>query len=476
MDSNTQQTVEINLKDLFFVILRKIWLVALAGVILAGAVFAYKYIPSKADANVLDISEKLDGETDSQYSERVLNVNRANDVINNINTINEQLEGQRKYVAESILMQIDSTNEAVTTAQFTITVSDELTNGIDNALGNSYAQMLKSGEYLEALAEETGIQQGYLKELIWAGYTAAPSAVINADSGSGSVGTLNITVIGQTTELTDRIMDYILDEISSQNSILNETIVSHTIELVGRQSYYMVDTATRDLQYNAITRFDTLQKQITTYDTSLDDVASSLGVSKSSLYAYLSFNDDSWTKNTMAMSSALKYAAIGFVAGAFIFVLAYVVKYLFSNKFSTQAKLFALFPQLERIGVVKPTNKRSKFISWIDVKSGDDDGLSDDRSKAILAANIHNLTRKMNKVVVTGTADSNKIKELFDSMGLKMVVKPSFFSDPTCLDSITEYDGIILVEQRNYSDCRLIAEELKLVANTGVKLIGTVVV
>ena len=82
----------------------------------------------------------------------------------------------------------------------------------------------------------------------------------------------------------------------------------------------------------------------------------------------------------------------------------------------------------------------------------------------------------MNKVLFTGTAETTKIEKLVKDLGLKFDVKASVFDDPGCLETISEYDGIIIVEQRNYSDCSLIAEELKLIENVNTKLIGAIVI
>jgi hypothetical protein len=92
-----------------------------------------------------------------------------------------------------------------------------------------------------------------------------------------------------------------------------------------------------------------------------------------------------------------------------------------------------------------------------------------------MSANVKNLTSGMDKVLFTGTADTEKVKELVKALNIKADVKASIFEDPSCLESIADYDGIILVEQRDYSDRKLIAEELELISNADTKLIGAIV-
>lgn len=476
MDSNIQQIAKVNLKDLFFVILKKLVFVILIGLVFAGALFWYKYNSTAKDVNVLDISKKLEGESDAAYEERKLNANRAKDIINSEYAIDYQIGKQRDYVANSLYMQIDPMNEAVTTAQLVIEISDNTTSGINSALALSYVQYLKSGEYLIDLSEELGTEQAYIKELVSVYYNDSTSVVINSDDDSGSISTVAITVVGPTTEYTDEIMDCIIQEVDVAHLMLSDSMCSHNVSIVGRQSFNMVDNTTKEYQYNAYNRFETLQKQIGLYDESLDDIASKLGVSKDSFYAYYSFNDESWVNTNAPMKAGTKYSVVGFALGCFVVLLIIVANYMFSKRFATQAKFYTRFPLVKKVGVAKPVYRRSPINKLIDQITGDDNKLTDEDNNKLMAANIRNLTLGMDKVLFTGTAELSKIKMLVEKLGIKADVKASFFADPECLATISDYDGVIIVEQRNRSECNLIVEELKLIANTNTKLIGAIII
>ena len=118
MYQNREQN-SINFTDLLFLFLKKILIVLLVGFLTAGIFGGYKYysgikssinILSSNVSNILDTSLKLPGESDSSYNERVLNVNHANDLVNSISVLNNQIANNRKYVANSVLMKIDSEN------------------------------------------------------------------------------------------------------------------------------------------------------------------------------------------------------------------------------------------------------------------------------------------------------------------------------------------------------------------------------
>ena len=478
---NSGKSLMIDFVDFVLVILKKIWIVIIVAIFVAGVVFGEKYysglkiFKTSIGKNVLDVSVKLPEETNTTYDERILNVNRAADLIDSISAINTQIENQRKYVSESVFMEIDPENEAMTTVNLLIEVDGNLANGIDLALASSYKQYLLSGVYLSDLSKDLGVNQGYLTELVKVDYDTS-HVLINTSENKDNVGVVSISVIGPSDELTNRIMDSIIDGTNSICYDFKKSIVEHSISFSSRTSSYIVDSSTRDKQINVTNRFESLQTQINNYNKSLDEVATKLGVSKSVLYSYFSYNDSNFVKSTFSYRSIIKFAVIGFIIGALFVVLLFFIKYAFSAKFSNQSVFFCRFNSVTKIGVEKPSIKRNKYTKFIDVISGDDNKLTIDKNHNLISANIKNLCAGMNKIMITGTAEFDKTLQLINSLGVAADVKASFFDDPTSLELASNYDGVIIVEQRNYSDCRLVNEEINLIQNSGVKLIGAIII
>lgn len=483
MNQNNQQNDIFDLKDIFFVILKKIVFVLLIGFIFAVVGFCYKYFSSFHEVdnsdivNIFNVSIRLDDETDVEYSRRVQNVNRANDLINTIDALNIQIENNRKYTSDSLFMQIDSECEAITRTNLIVTVDGSQNISADSSLLSSYKQFIQTGDFLDDLADEWDINQSYISDLIKADYVSSSSTVVvNSTNKIDNVGIVTISVIGSSTEQTERIMDIILDNVDIKCAELNTTMVKHTVISEGRQSSYIVDNTTRDRQTTITNRFESLQTQIKNCDKALDDVAAALGVKKDRLYSYFSFNDIENTKSSSQSLSAIKFAIVFFAAGFVIVVMAIVIKYLFCKKFSTQSKFFSRYNWIKKLGVLKPTKKRSRFEIFIDNKTGDDNYLSEENSIKLLSANIKNMIADMNNVMVTGTAEHSRIEDLIKRLDVDVDVKNSFFVDPSSLSSLSKYDGIIIIEQRDYSDLKLIDEELSLINNTHAKLIGAIII
>ena len=472
------QPVIIDFVDLLLYILKKIWVVILSGIIIAGILFGYKmYSTNKTSeinsSNIFDVSVKLPGETDVKYSERVQDVNRAIDLINSTDVLKNQIENNRKYLSDSILMKINSENEAVSTVNLIVTVNDNQISKTDLALLSTYKQYILSGEYLDTISEDIGVNQGYITELISAGYETSSISINTSDINNAGI--ISITVIGPTIEFTDRVMDSIIDNVNAKYNELNSSVIKHTITYATRQSSYKVDNTTRDKQYNITNRFETLQQQITNNDKAIENISTKLGIDKNTIYSYFAYNDLSISKST-SYKSLIKYAVLGFIIGAAIVIVMLMLNYIFNSKFSTQTIFFSRFNNIRKIGVMKPASKRSKFIKHIDICSGDDNKLSPETSIKLLSSDVKNLTEGMNNVLFTGTADIDVIQKLVNDIGIRASVRPSVFVDPTIAEKFSEFDGIIIVEQRNFSDCRMISEELNMINNAHVNLVGAIIV
>ena len=480
-----QQTSNIDIKGLFLYLIKKAFVILLVGILISGIVFFCScfFVANKSNDEeniVFDLSVRLPDESDIEYAERVRNINRSNDLIKCIEVLYNQLENHRKYVTDSIFMKINAENEAVSTVNLTITADSSNTNKSELALASAYKQYVLSGEYLNEL-EDYKENKGYITELIKANYEN--TVVVNNSSDTANMIVLTITVIGPTTDFTDMIMDTLLNNVEIEYSELNKSVAMHSINIVERQSSYMVDSSTRDKQMSLTYRFESLQQQISSYDSALDNVASSLGLEKARLYDYFSNNDNVLVNNTnnvdnktgSRVKTSVKYSILSFALYFVVLVFVLVMKYLYSMKFTTQSRFFCRFPGVLCIGVVKPTSKRTKFSKCIDIHSGDDNKLSLENSNKLLSANVRNLTSGMDKVLVTGTADNSRIKNLVKDLGIKADVKDSFFIDPSTLGILSEYDGVIIIEQRDYSDCKDIAEEISLISNAHTHLIGAII-
>ena len=488
LDSNDNDSV-LSLKDLLYAVLRNLGIVLIVAVILGGVLFAYKITRKNNSFNVLDTSVKSEGENDVQYQLRVQKVDRARDIANAITKVNSQIDHQRRYLSDSVYMQIDAENVYETKSQFVITLKDNSTNGVDRALVNAYQNAVQGGSYLDEYAAKNGLKADYIKEVIYFDSQVSDSAILSADNGVGKVASFNVRAVGPSKEFTDEVVALVTEKILAEHDKLKGTVANHTLTQVTIVENVKVDAQIRDNQANQTSRIETLQKQIVNYNDSLDQIAKDLGVSgKEAILKYFAAENEAAVSGVSVSDSetnvsfwgtvkpGIKYGAVGFVAGFFVVAVILVLVYVFGKKISTQAQFFGKFKGIKKIGVMKPAGNRCKYTEYIDIKSEDDSKMSLENNIKLISNNYSNIVKGMDKILITGTGDKKAMDEAVKKLGLKGDYKPDLFSDPDILKLIPDYDGVVLVEQRNVSLYKNVSNEIALINDAGTKIVGAIII
>lgn len=481
---------EINIKDLIYFLLKKIVPMIIAGAILGGTLGSYRVLQRMKTNDVLDASTKLnDSESDVQYELRVQNINKARVYAEMIDNINLQISHQREYIANSIYMQIDAENVYQSTAQITLTIQNNDTNGIDAALFGAYEREIKAGNYLDEYAKSIDKKTDYIKELISFSSSVSSNTIISVDNSVNRVGSMYISVLGPSREFCDEVINLVICEVENVYDELNLSVAPHSIALVGIQQIQKIDNGIRDGQINNIGSINSLQLQITNYNGYLDTVAKDLHLNgKEDILAYFDEHPEvvvngiptsTSEKNISRMANikpGIKYFAVGFVFGVFLVAFYISLHYVFGKKIYTQAQFFCMFKHICKIGVLKPTKKRSKYHKFLDIKSEDDFLISEENVKLLIKANYNNLTREYKRILITGTGESKQMEIVVSSLGINGDFKPDIFSNPNVLSSVPDYDAIILIEQRNYSMIKVVDKEIQLINNGGTPIVGAIII
>lgn len=491
LDPNENDSM-LSLKDLLYALLRNLGIILIVAVLLGGVLFAYKITRTGGSAtgsNVLNISAQNEGESDVEYQLRKQKVGRAKDLANTITKINSQIDHQRRYLSDSVYMQIDAENVYETKVQYVITLKDNATAGVDRALVNAYQNAISSGTYLDDYAKEHDLKSDYIKEVISFESAVSDSTIFSTENGVSKAASFTAKIIGPSNEFTGDIAALIEEKVEASFGQLKNNVADHKITLVAVQDNIKVDAGIRDNQANQTTRIETLQKQIIGFNDALDQIAKDLGVSgKEEILEYFASEDLSGEAGVPAADNAenvsfwgtvkpgIKYGVIGFVAGFAVVAVILVLAYVFGKKITTQAQFFGKFKSVKKIGVMKPTGKRCKYTEFIDVRSEDDSVMSAENNTKLIANNYSNITKGLNKVLITGTGEKKAMEETVKKLGIKGDFKPDLFSDPDILKLIPDYDGVVLLEQRKVSLSKNIANEIDLINNAGTKIIGAIII
>ena len=482
----------IKVKDVLYIILKKLWLMIIVGLVAGAGLFYINFskVETVKSSDVLDISKKINsGESDAKYLLRAQSIERARIISELIDDDSIQIEKERIYMSESITMQIDPDNTYISAAQFSLTIENNDVNGIESVLFSAYEREIRYGDYLDQYAEEIGSKPEYIRELISFSTGNSTTTVINIENNENMAGSLYVYVFGPSREFVDETIDLVVAEIQSIHNELKSSIAPHSLSLVGFQKYCRVDSGVRDLQRGHTERIYSLQTEINTYNNTLESISKDLELSdKAVLLNYLKTHErveisgipteysETVTNHKAKIVPNLKWLGIGFGAGALLIAVFVAIGYVFGKKILTQAQFFGLFRYIKRIGVMKPLGKRSKFIRFIDVKTEDDTKVSAEKCNGLISANYCNLTKDLNKVLITGTGDEKAMGDAVKALGLKGDFKPDIFNNPEVLKVVPDYDGIVLIEQRKKSLKPVVENEINLLSNGGTKIIGAIII
>ena len=478
-DNVDNLTESIDIFDVVCFVLKRFIVILIAMVFCSIAGLFYSYIKCQNETkeaisiDVLNTETKLPGESEEAYANRVNKVNQATAFINGIESLTSLLATQNDYVNNSLYMRIDPLNTACSEAQVVISIDDNASDGMRDALFSSYEHEICYGDYLDSLAVNLGCTTEQLQELIRCTHT--PEKSTEDYASTDVVGVLNISVVAQNLDDSELIMDGVIDNLLTVYDGFDSSIVNHTCILASRQSSIIYNNDVREDQLNAVYAIHNLQLDINTQNNNLDNIAKQLGFpDRNSLYEYsVEEHGDTSVGNS---SEYIKCSLLGAIIGVIIASFFFVCKYIYGRVIISQSQFYHMFSDIKKIGVCKPVERKSSFVSLLDRLSENDNGLNESNSDSIISANCNNLISNKSKILITGSVSNDVIRNKIKELKLFGDVKLDLFNNPDVLKDVNSYDGIVLVEQRGVSEKKRVRDQIELLKNSGKEIIGAIIV
>ena len=466
MNDSGSAPILVDFKDLACVILKKsgaILAVALVFAVIGAVCVPVMHRGSEAETvsyNTLDTSVKLRGESDEAYQSRVMNVDLAMTMVNELNILQSNNVAMNNYYENSLLMQLDADNVACTQVRVTLPVEGNASYVELESDMYSYVYDVIYGDYLDSVAAEYGYTVDSIRELIICDNLVSLT-VRSVEENIDYVPAFRIQVVGTTTEFTDSVMDAIESELDG-------------VEISGRQSMVAYNESVLDAQIAVSTDIGNTISRVNQLNTTLDGIAKSLGYVNRNVFFEPSSAVVTNGGSGVSKATYIKYAGAGFIGGFVLVVAYFALGYIWGSKIQSQRQFFLLFNGVDKVGVCKPRGKRSKLAEILDKKTSDDSNLSAEEMNKIIKANLTNLAD--GKLLITGTSDSKNVQEAIKGVGVNGDVKLNLFKNTEILKNASEYDGIVVVEERGSSEKKAIKEELRLLENSGTKIVGAIIV
>ena len=181
-------------------------------------------------------------------------------------------------------------------------------------------------------------------------------------------------------------------------------------------------------------------------------------------------------------ADTVKYAAAGFLGGAFILTFWYGMGYVLSDKLRGERELRERYGYY-LLGTV-PREGKKRLFGWIDrlLEKWDrgSEGITPEEACWIISINIINLARTGGTFLVTGTVEIERLQELVEIISsqvenVTLTAGADMNRTAGTLETLAECDAVILVEERGRSLRREIQKEQESIAALEKPVVGYVV-
>lgn len=460
MENNTTYEQEIDLKDLLYAILykwRPILLIAiLFGILLGG----YKAVGELSQQKDTDHIEKAQ----QSYEQNLENYNTSkNNYERSIKNTQLSIDTQAKYLDNSILMKINPFERGFASADVFVKIDDIPVNDelvfvpIDysNSIVNAYTSYINNGIDLSKLSKKFDTEDVYIKELF--------SVTPDYDGKK-----LSINVSYKDEAGAKQILDMLLDGINQKYVDFNNKFGAHNIYIMNEASGTVADTGLVDRQSSETDKITTLQK--------------SLKDNEAALAALKKPEAPSLSKATVA-KSAVKYAVLGVVLGAFIAIFCICVAFLMSDKVSSAKEMKKRYG-LKVLAEFPRSRKKRLFAgidSWLEKLEGKKDGLSEEVRYDLMAANLRNYAGDAKQIMIIGTVSADRLQEVAGKLSKlcenrDLIVGPDLNESADTVNRLPEFEAVLLVEKSGASKYSEIEKEIETVCNVKKEIIGVVVI
>lgn len=455
---NTTRGPEIDLKDLLFSVLHRWRLIILTAILFGALLGGYrmgKNLLQRKNADYLVQVQEQYQQDCEEYEH--LNVRYQQEIEN----IEKNIEVQKEYINNSVLMKIDPYEKGTASADIfvkpdemgsddnAIFLSSDYTDSIIKAY-MTYAQSLG----IKEIAKDMGIEEKYLRELV-------------AFSPDYASNTLSISVCHTNIRNAERVLNSILDGISAQSSDLESKLGKHDIYIMNRVSESVSDSNLATTQKNNNANIDTLQNTLKDTEKTLK------GLNEPGTPMALS--------NTALLKSGIKYTVFGGALGVFFAVFCICFLSLMTDKIASAKELDMCF-NIRILGVFEKKQKKRIFSAidnWLDHLEGIIP-ISDEDVLNYASVNIQNMVGTKQSLMIAGTVEKEKLQKVHDNLqeklpALTFELALDISSNADSLRKLSTCDYVILVEERGTSKRNMIQHELSAIANAKKAVIGCLV-
>ena len=395
-DAYFQEEYKINLMDLFWYIFRQ-WRAILVAMIVLGIMLGgyggLKEFINYQDKELVQKAQKAYETTLQAYE-----ADKAR-LESRIERLGNDLEQQKFYEENCLILQIDPYNVYIHSASYYIDTNYEIAPDLfyqnpnyTGVITNSYKSAIDRIDFDAVVATEDQ------PLLTVKNPTTTGKKMITTSTDEGN-GILNITVFAETQERADMLFSVITEVLQEQETLLNTVIGEHTLGTLLEQSYVDVDSDFSSLQ-------DSFHNKTSTIDNGILKAREDLKKLEEPV--------DETPSIKSIIKQTIKLGIIGLAIGLVLVALYYLVLAVLDDRFISASAFESRFG----VPCLGSYNSSSKHITKLDVYLEKKLGILSSQTKEeqirYIVSSIKLYRKEMTntKIVLVGTAPCAQVQEL----------------------------------------------------------------
>lgn len=395
---------------------------------------------------------------------------------------------KKTYSENSIYMQLNPLQTVQTELIYQVQTAD---GSMDGQLGALYTSLLNNVGLYDWVAQQTGIDAGYVGELI----SAEPVSNLTILSKEMTLGTncVKVSILQSDTEACQKLAEAVKTYISEEQKQLNNELDQHALVLVSETTGSVMNKDLMDEQIKCRNEIASLQSTIAATKADFTE-------EQKKYYELLTWEEAEHSEQpeqpaqsvtaeenpipTPAVSK--KYVLLGAVLFAFVYAVVICMVYIFNTRLRESDELQSLYG-IPQIGLVVRESGRKVFLDkWVDsLRHYGKRKFTAEQSMelAFAAIKITAVKNGLNNICLMGcnmSAGADKVceslKAALEKEQIGVSVLDNVLYDAEAMEKMDAMQGVVLVEKAGSTLYNEVAGELELLKRQDITVLGGIIV
>lgn len=398
---------------------------------------------------------------------------------------------KKTYSENSIYMQLNPLQTVQTELIYQVQTADV---SMDGQLGALYTSLLNNVGLYDWVAQQTGIEAGYVGELIYA--ETVSSLTIQSKTEklqqemSLETNCVKVSILQSDAEACQKLAEAVKAYISEEQKQLNNELGQHTLILVSEATGSIMNKDLMDEQIKFRNEIASLQSTIAATKADFTE-------EQKKYYELLTWEEaehsEQPAQNVTAEENPVptpavskKYVLLGAVLFAFVYAVVICMVYIFNTRLRESDELQSLYG-IPQIGLVVRESGRKVFLDkWVDsLRHYGKRKFTAEQSMelAFAAIKIAAVKNGLNNICLMGcnmSAGADKVceslKAALEKEQISVSVLDNVLYDAEAMEKMDAMQGAVLVEKAGSTLYNEVADELELLKRQDIRVLGGIIV